>query len=117
MSGIGLTIQADELDALFTLAEQLSGASASSQLLGRVGEVLQETVRGHFEKLAGDTAHHKTSEALGADRSGFYADAANKVQAPQIEGQGVSVSVDHQGLAQRYYGGDIVGNPFLTIPA
>src|ERR1700726_2760847 len=115
---VTIKVQADELLKLSEIADQLAGAAASTTLLNRVGEVLQETVRGHFERLAGDTAHHRTAEALGADRTGFYEEAADKVQTPQIEGENaVSVSVDHEGLAQRFYGGDISGKPFLTIPA
>lgn len=119
MSGIGITVKSDELTKLYVLADELAGADRATELLNRMGEVLQETVRAHFEALAGDSAHHKSSEALGAERTGFYEEAARNVQSPQIEGGGVAVSVDHAGLAQRYFGGDIHAKEggFLTIPA
>jgi hypothetical protein len=119
MSGFAITVQSDDLTRLAHLSDQLAGAASYTELLNRAGEVLQETVRAHFEELANDAIHHESSESLGAARTGFYEEAAGKVQSFQIESGAVSVSVEHEGLAQRYFGGDIHAKEggFLTIPA
>jgi hypothetical protein len=119
MSGISLTLRADQLAELEVDLEKLRGAVTDDQLKLVMGRVLAQTIRNHFVELSHDSAHHETSQALGAKPTGFYERATQGVQQPQIESDGVSVSIDMEGLAQRVFGGTIEAEPghFLTIPA
>lgn len=116
---IGITIESDALSDLQTAVETLGGAVTGRDVMLVMGRAAQQVIKEHFEKIAGDSAHHESSSALGAERSGFYERAANAVQAPQLESDGVVISIEQQGLAQRIFGGDIepVNAKFLTIPA
>ena len=118
--GISLTIRSEALAEAEAIMTTFVKKISRPELLFDVGRAAQQIIKGHFEQLANDEAHHKTARGLGAKRTGFYARAANAVQQPQLEGTDeVSVSIDHQGLAQRLFGGDIVptGKQWLTIPA
>jgi hypothetical protein len=116
---IAINIQADALDDLVTALDTLSGEVAGDQIKKVVGRSMQQTIRQHFERLAGDSEHHQTAENLGGERTGFYERAALGVHQAQLESGGVSVSVELEGLAQRLFGGTIEAKPgsFLTIPA
>lgn len=119
MSGIGLNIQSDELADLITVVETFGDRITGDDIRHTIGDAAFEVVKAHFEKLANDEAHHKSALALGAAPTGFYERASKSVQQPQLEGDGVSISIDQQGLAQRLFGGTIEAKPggFLTIPA
>jgi hypothetical protein len=116
---VGLTIQSDDLAELVTAVETLGGGITGNELLRLVGFSMEETIREHLEMLSRDPAHHQTARSLGAAPTGFYERAAEAVQSPQLESDGVSISIDHEGLAQRYFGGSIAARAggYLTIPA
>jgi hypothetical protein len=82
-----------------------------------MGTGMRDVIREHFLDVANDTQHHQSAESLGAERTGFYQEAYENTQAARVEGDNVVVSIDQEGLAQRYFGGDISGRPLLTIPA
>ncbi len=65
---------------------------------------------------------------MGGKRTHFYADIARAVQRPQVNAEGVTIPINHVGLAQRWLGGTIkagvgtstaTGGPtrWLAIPA
>ncbi len=119
MSGVALTIQADDLQAIRDSVETLHGAVTGDDVLRVIGHAMTETVRRHFAELAQDAQHHQTAQSLGADRSGFFEKARQGTHDAQLEEGGVSVSIDARGIAQRYFGGTIEARPgsYLTIPA
>lgn len=119
MSGIALTIQAGELEAIRASVEALHGAAASDKIRLEMGFGIMQVIRNHFDQLAQDSQHHQTGASLGAERTGFYEKAREGTHEPQLEAGGVSVSIDAQGIAQRLFGGTIQARPggFLTIPA
>jgi hypothetical protein len=84
-----------------------------------MGRAVAGVLRDYFYKLAADSQHHKTADTLGAGRTGFYERAAQGVQQPELESGGFKVAINHEGLAQRLFGGTIapVSANFLTIPA
>jgi hypothetical protein len=119
MSGITLTIQSADLDAAIRKADELGDLLQSHELRMTAGRAAQQVIMLHLQKLAADAAHHQTAASLGADRTGFYEEASKGVHDPEPEADGVSISIEHEGLAQRYFGGTIEARAgsFLTIPA
>ncbi len=104
-------------DEASPFVEKIREASNSSDVKDVMGRSVASTVREYLQGIAGDSQHHKSSEALGAERTGFYEQAARSIGSPDIEEDGFSVSIRSVGFAQRYFGGTIHGNPVLTIPA
>lgn len=118
MSGIALTIDAKDLDVLGAKAKAIEAKVTSQDLLEIAGRSMQQTLMQHFSELALDQTHHRTALGFGVSPSGFYEDAARQTQAPEIQGSDtVSVSITKEGVAQRRFGGTILGKPWLTIPA
>lgn len=83
-----------------------------------MGRAIATTLRKHFTKL-----DRERPNKLGGKRSHFYGQVRRSVQQPQLYGgDGVMVSINHVGIAQRYFGGVIVagqngsGKKFLTLP-
>lgn len=116
---VSIEIRSEELAGLVADVDRLGDAMKSRELLQIVGRSMQQTVKNHLEEISRDTLHHRSADSLGAARTGFYERASQAVQAPQAEDDGVSVSILHQGLAQRYFGGTIRAKEghLLTIPA
>jgi hypothetical protein len=115
---VQIKIDASDLEKFVRQVDELGNAAASDTMRERIGEVMYETIKGHFEELNADAEHHRTARALGAPPTQFYEKAAVNTQVPQLEKDGVSVSITAPpGLAQRLYGGEIKGDPLLTIPA
>jgi hypothetical protein len=116
---VGINIQSDEIDNLVTAVETLGGGISGDDIKRNVGLAMQQVIFDHFARLSSDSEHHQTADSLGANRTGFYEKAARGVQQPQLESDGVSVSIEMEGLAQRLFGGTIEARPgsFLTIPA
>lgn len=117
MTGVAMTIQREDLAEILSLVESVGGAMASDEAKMIAGTSLRETLQAHFYALENDSLHHRSAQSLGADMTHFYGEAAQETQTPQVEAEGVSVSITKQGVAQRYFGGEIEGDPFLTIPA
>jgi hypothetical protein len=116
---IAITIRAEEMDSVLASVDALGNSATLDQVKKVMGREMQQIIKAHFERLAGDNEHHQTAENLGGQRTGFYERAALQVNPAQIESDGVSVSVEFEGLAQRLFGGIIDARPggFLTIPA
>lgn len=78
------------------------------------GRALANQLRGHFFKLNAERPNQ-----MGGARTNFYSQAARGVQQPEVLTDGVKVSINQVGIAQRYFGGTIhpVTTRFLTIPA
>lgn len=81
-----------------------------------MGRAIATKLRQHFTKLDGER-----SNKLGGKRTHFYGNARRAVQQPELfGGDGVKVAINHVGIAQRYFGGEIKPGPgkeWLTIPA
>ena len=109
MSGLAITVNiSDAVTPLLRRAQAELGP-------GRVSAALA----GDFEKL---TKRHLV--ALGAARHHGYADRnfyaeASAATAATSNALGVTVTIRHEGIAQRYFGGTITAKPgsALTIPA
>lgn len=119
MSGVGFTLKSKDLASLPLQLEKLRVGLKSGEIQLLMGTAIREVVREHFYVLQNDSAHHETARALGANPTGLYLQAADATQAPTQEGDGVSISINQQGIAQRLHGGDIEARPgsAITIPA
>jgi hypothetical protein len=116
---VGIEIETAELDRLMTAASGLGEALDSDALKQAMGGAMHDTIVENFRVIALDSQHHQSAQSLGAQPTGFYVEAQQNTQPARIQSDGVSVSIDQEGLAQRYFGGDISARPgsFLTIPA
>ncbi|MBI4027887.1 MAG: hypothetical protein HY360_23080 [Verrucomicrobia bacterium] len=78
------------------------------------GRALVNTLRAHFFRLDRERANQ-----LGGKRTHFYGQVARSVQDPRLDGDTINVSINHIGIAQRYFGGEITPKKakYLTIPA
>lgn len=79
-----------------------------------MGRAIGKEMRTNFTEL-----DRTRPNKLGGERTHFYGDARRGVQQPElIGGDGVKVTVNQVGIAQRYFGGPIVPRvaKFLTIP-
>lgn len=114
-----LNINADALNDLAQAVDALSGAITSDDVKLIMGRAVANTLRDHFVQIAQDSEHHKTARGSGVAPSGVYEEAARGVQQPELESDGVSVSINQVAIAQRLFGGDIepVSAKFLAIPA
>lgn len=122
MSGLGIQLDLTK-DAASPAVARLHAYVGSARLQETVGLSAQHTLRTHLLRLNGER-----SNALGGPRSNFYQRAGNSTTwAPQGD-NAVLISIPHQGIAQRYYGGTIkagkgtsslTGRPtkYLTLPA
>lgn len=114
-----LKIDLNELRACERDLVELGAELQGDELKRVIGRSIANLLRDHFTDLANDSAHHRTAESLGAAPTGFYSEAVSGVQQPEIETDGVSVSINKKGLAQRLFGGTITApeGKMLTIPA
>lgn len=71
------------------------------------------TVKAHLTNIDSTRANR-----LGGTRTHFYSHAADSTQF-QLQGKGFIISINHVGMALRYYGGRVkpVNRKYLTIPA
>lgn len=114
-----LTIDAHELEDLQVAVETLGGAITGDDVRKAMGNAVANVLLAHFAELAQDSTHHKTAQSFGAAPTGVYEEARRGVQQPELEGEGVSVTINQRAIAQRFFGGDIepVNAKFLAIPA
>lgn len=110
---IGLEItypDPEKLPVLLRLSKGLSD-TGTRKVMGRAIVTL---CRKHFSDL-----DEQRANKLGGQRTHFYGAARRAVGQPELlAGDGLKVSIAHEGLAQRYYGGDIVAKDAgaLTLP-
>src|SRR5207244_3980510 len=111
MSGVSVRIGIDNRAARVLAA--LRGNLAASKSGKAVGQSVVQLFKAHFTAL--NTAR---ANRLGGARTNFYANAARGTSWQPVPG-GLLVSVQSQGIAQRYFGGTISAKPggALTIPA
>ena len=113
MSGIGIDItfpDPEKLPAIFNLARGLRRPDT----LMVMGRAVATLLRKHFTELDKDRPNK-----LGGERTHFWGKARRSVQQPElVSGDAAKVSITAIGVAQRYYGGDIVPHTAkaLTIP-
>jgi hypothetical protein len=114
-----IKITSEDLQDLAIAADTMEQTIKGEDVLRVAGFSMEETIRQQLARIASDPSFHETARSLGAEPSGLYERAADSVESPVIESDGVSVSIPEQGFAQRYFGGTIEAPPggFLTIPA
>lgn len=119
MAGVTLTLDTHDLDKLIAAATALGDEISGREIKEVMGVAMRETIQAHFADIAQDAAHHTTASAFGVSPSGLYERARGSTHEAEVESEGVSVSIDEEGIAQRYFGGDISARAggFLTIPA
>ncbi|WP_221029902.1 hypothetical protein [Actomonas aquatica] len=79
-----------------------------------MGRAIATSLRKHFSKL-----DRERPNKLGGRRTHFWGQVRRSVQQPAlIADEGVMISINHVGIAQRYFGGIIQARPGgkLTIP-
>ncbi|MBI5768760.1 MAG: hypothetical protein HZA93_13260 [Verrucomicrobia bacterium] len=79
-----------------------------------MGRAIAGALRRYFTKL-----DRERPNQLGGTRTHFWGQVRRSVQQPElVGGDGVKVAINHVGIAQRYFGGDIEASPGkkLTIP-
>jgi hypothetical protein len=95
--------------------QRLGQATRSPEVRKVIGRAVANDLRQHFSKL-----DQERPNQMGGRRTHFYGQARRSVQNPVLLGDaGVSVSINHVGVAQRYFGGTIYAQPgkALSIPA
>ncbi len=114
-----VNIRSDELEGLQQSIEALGGGLTGEEIRLVMGNAAKEVIKDHFAQLSNDEAHHRSARSLGATPTGYFARASDATHDPQLENEGVSISIDLAGIAQRLFGGTIEARPgsFLTIPA
>lgn len=109
----GLAIQITTLrDEVTPALMRLDGGLQRDRLFPIIGRSATNTIREHLFGL-----NASRPNTLGGPRTNFYAGAARSTQF-QIVGDDVIVSINHVGIAQRYFGGTIRPKvaKYLTIP-
>ncbi len=104
---VSVKIEAQGLNEALQAVDALSGAVTGEQVRQAMGAAMRVAIIDHFTELENDSVHHRSADRLGAEHSGFYAEAARGVQMPQIESEGISVGISKLGLRLRYYGGTV----------
>ena len=109
-----MKVEVDIIDEVRPALEKLKGtvrADRVSMVAARGAAIM---LRAFFQNLE-NTRPNKD----GFPRQHFWAQVRRGVQTPKVMGQSAVVSINHVGLGQRYYGGEIKpknGSKFLTIP-
>lgn len=111
MPGVAIQVVTIRDEARPALARLRHGIQPE-RLFPIIGRSATNTVREHLFGLNATRPNQ-----LGGARTNFYAGAARSTQF-QIVGDAVIVSINHVGIAQRYFGGTIRPKvaKFLTIP-
>lgn len=91
--------------------KELPRMASSSAALRAGGRGVRNVVVNHLRNMPPNKA--------GFPSTGFYKSAADRTTQPEVEGNGVSISITQIGMRQRYFGGDInpIAGKYLTIPA
>jgi hypothetical protein len=78
-----------------------------------MGRALANTLKTHFRARNTDSPNK-----LGGKRTNFWSRVAQGVQNPVVESTGVSVTVSHEAIRQKFQGGTITAKPgkALAIP-
>lgn len=109
MYGASITITRDNATPFM---RQLMASIQPAKVIPIAGRAGRNLLREHLFKLADD--RHRGIRGTG----NFYGSAARSTQFDQ-DGNDVVLSINHTGIAQRYFGGRItpVNSKWLTIPA
>lgn len=107
---IHLKIKDDATPAFQRLAAAVQRAPS---VRAAMGEAIAGKLRHNFRRL-----DRTRTNKLGGTRTGFYGRAVKAVQQPALTPGGVSVSIVQQGIAQRFFGGEITpkSGKYLTLP-
>jgi hypothetical protein len=113
MSGAAFTVSLDARDFVSHTLEGLARGLTPANIARPIGQGVAQLVKAHLTAL--DTARQND---LGGTPTHFYRKGAQATTWSPVA-EGVVIRVDHQGIAQRYFGGTIKAKPggALTIPA
>jgi hypothetical protein len=118
---MSLTVQVEIKDKarMGAIAGKMRDAIQGAAVKRVMGRVIASVIKANFVELANDSLHHRSAQALGAAPTGFYERAAKGVQQPDIQNDGLSVSINAVGIARRLFGGTFgpVNAKFLALPA
>lgn len=121
---MGLTVNiSDELKGAGAHARRIRDEINRPPAKRIMGRSIAQTLKDHFYRR--DASH---PNSLGGTRTHYWARAAKAVQQPEIQTDGLSVSINQVGIGLRFFGGVVkagknisrfTGKPtqFLTIPA
>lgn len=111
MAGLAVQVEVRRDTATPAVQSLLSGLRPE-QLQNVIGRSAVQSYRTHLFGL-----NRTRPNALGGQRTNFYA-AAARATSYTVQGDFVVVSINQQGMAQRYFGGTIRPRTakFLTIP-
>jgi len=109
MSGLAFTVQV--ADTTSAQLSQVTEAFGSGRVNAWLTQDLIELTKSHLVALAG--ARHRSAAPVN-----FYGRASSAVSGV-ANALGITISIRHQGLAQRFFGGTInpVTGKYLAIPA
>ena len=107
---IRLTITDHATPELQELMAKLRPGTGLRKVMGRA---LANSLKAHFRARNADSPNK-----LGGKRTNFWSRVAQGVQNPVVESTGVSVTVSHEAIRQKYQGGTITAKPgkALAIP-
>ena len=92
--------------------QRLGAAVRGPEVRKVMGRGVATTLRKHFTALDEERAN-----TMGGRRTHFYGQVRRSVQNPALVGDSaVSVSINHVGIAQRYFGGTIEAAPGKALP-
>jgi hypothetical protein len=113
---VSILIQTD--DQATKVVAEVRDALSRDDVKRVMGRAIVQALKAHFNRLDVERAN-----SLGGGRTHFYRRASSGVQQPEMLSDGLKVSINKTGIAQRYFGGTITagqsgsGKKFLTIPA
>lgn len=112
MSG-GISIVTTVSDLATPMFQRLGAAVQRADVRAVMGRAIASKLRKHFTKLDSERRNK-----LGGRRTHFYGQVRRGVQKPELTSDGVTVVINNVGIAQRYFGGDIVpvSAKWLTLP-
>ena len=112
---MSFTVNIDLQDTVAPALLQLAKGVRHENARKVMGRAIVGAIKDNFRVLDDERANK-----MGGHRTHFYGNAAKSVQQPELYGgDGIRVAINAIGIAQRYYGGDIVpvDKQWLTIPA
>jgi hypothetical protein len=110
---MGITLSFSSADSVGPALRVIKDALLPENLFPIIGRSATNAIRDHLFGL-----NLSRPNALGGPRTNFYASAARATHFDEVD-DGVVISINHVGIAQRCYGGTIrpVHAKYLTIPA
>jgi hypothetical protein len=115
---VAFKIEAEELQDVVTAVDALGGEITGDDVRRVMGNAVRNVLRDHFAAIAQDEAHHKTARGFGVAPTGVYEEARQNTQEPELEADGVSISINQVAITRLFFGGDFeASDKLFSIPA